>query len=139
MDDCFCNFFFSIPYYFVLYIFQFHKKMKEMKAASNWTESKTETIIVDTNFRNRKLIYSYGWFAIAFVITAVTFILTVMYYDRIPSEIPMQYGFDRSSNKLGGKVIRKCIGIAPHPIIYARFIYLYKLYDWSQSPAGGRL
>lgn len=78
---------------FMIY-FDFHKRMKTIKAASNWKQTKKEAIIVDINFRNRKLIYSYGWFAIALVITVATFLVTVMYYDKIPSEIPMNYGLD---------------------------------------------
>lgn len=78
---------------FLIY-FQNHKRMKELKAASDWEQAKMVTTIIDTKFRNRKLIYSNGWFIIALLITVFTFVLTYIYYDRIPDQIPMQYGLN---------------------------------------------
>ncbi|CAM4074470.1 DUF1648 domain-containing protein [Lederbergia lenta] len=78
---------------FLIY-YQNHKTMKKMKVASNWEQAKMVTTIIDTKFRNRKLIYSNGWFIIALFMTVVTIGLTVVYYDRIPDQIPMQYGIN---------------------------------------------
>ncbi|MBS4206492.1 DUF1648 domain-containing protein [Bacillus sp. FJAT-50079] len=90
----FMSFFFLFLFGSFFIYLNYHKKMKQMKANSKWEQAKTATVVIDTNFRNRKLIHSHGWFAIAIIITVVTFAVTVMYYDRIPAQIPMQYGFD---------------------------------------------
>ncbi|MEK3889593.1 DUF1648 domain-containing protein [Bacillus sp. FSL K6-3431] len=78
---------------FLIY-FQYHKRMKKMKSASNWKQAKVVTTIIDTKFRNRKLTYSNGWFIISLLLIVVTFGLTIIYYDRIPLKIPMQYGMN---------------------------------------------
>lgn len=112
--------------------FSIHKKMKLLKAASNWKESKTETTIIDTNFRNRKLIYSPGWFVIGFIITVVTFAITMKYYDRIPLEIPMQYGFNGEVTKTAVKTFGSAFSI-PLMQLFMLGLFLFINYTIGRS------
>ncbi|MBS4224373.1 DUF1648 domain-containing protein [Lederbergia citrea] len=95
---------------FLIYL-QFHKKMKDLKAASNWHLSKTETSIIDTNFRKQKLTYSYGWFAIPLAIIAITFVMTIMYYQYIPSKMPMQFDFNGEVTRWATKSYRSALAM----------------------------
>lgn len=95
---------------FMIY-FQFHKRMKQLKAVSNWKQSKTEATIIDTAFRNRKLIFSNGWFVISLAITAITIALTVINFDNIPNKFPMQYDFDGNVTNWADKSYGSVFGL----------------------------
>lgn len=77
---------------FAVYL-KFHFRMKEIKAEKGWYEGKFQTIVMDTNFRNEKLIYSNLWFIIPFIITGIMAILTYINYDKIPGQIPTHFDF----------------------------------------------
>lgn len=47
--------------------------------------------MIDTQFRNQPVTYSNLWFIFSIVVAIITFILTFVYYDRIPNEIPLNY------------------------------------------------
>ncbi|GER67987.1 membrane protein [Weizmannia acidilactici] len=78
---------------FLIYLF-FHQKMKKMKAAYNWLHEKKQTVMVDPKFRQQKLIFSNAWFLIHAAITAATFLITYLFYDRIPDRIVIHYDFN---------------------------------------------
>lgn len=77
---------------FAVYL-KFHFRMKEIKAEKGWYEGKSQTIVMDTHFRNEKLIYSNLWFIIPFIITGIMAVLTYMNYDKIPGQIPAHFDF----------------------------------------------
>lgn len=77
---------------FVLYL-KYHFQMKKLKLASKWEEERPKAIVVDTSFRSRKLAYNNTWFLIPIILTVVTLAITVIYFDRIPERIPLQYDF----------------------------------------------
>src|SRR5699024_7238099 len=54
---------------------------------------RSEAVAVDTAFRSKKIAYSNGWFLISLFIVLATVVMTFMYNDRIPDQIPMHYDF----------------------------------------------
>lgn len=77
---------------FAVYL-KFHFQMKAIKAEKGWYEGKSQTVVMDTNFRNEKLIYTNLWFIIPFIITVIMAILTYINYDKIPGQIPTHFDF----------------------------------------------
>ncbi len=76
--------------HFLIYLV-FHYRMKALKGKRNWEFTKKQVIAVDTEFRKQKLIYSNAWFIIHVLVTAVTTVLTYVFYDRIPNRYPTHY------------------------------------------------
>ncbi|PPA71055.1 DUF1648 domain-containing protein [Jeotgalibacillus proteolyticus] len=72
---------------------KFHNEMKRLKTDSNWTQGKTQKVVVRTDFREQKLNYSNLWYVIPFAITIVTTLLTALFYDRLPNVLPMKVNF----------------------------------------------
>ncbi len=81
---------------FLVYL-PFHRKMKIIKAHENWLESKQQTVVIDTSFREEKLVVSFAWFIIPFLVICGTFFITFYLYNNIPEQIPMH-------TDMGGKI-----------------------------------
>lgn len=65
---------------FLVYL-HFHRDMKRMKTEEKWFQQAPQRIVVDTKFRNEKLVYSNAWFTIPLFITFLTMILTFAFYS----------------------------------------------------------
>ncbi len=76
-----------------------HYAVKRLKESRNWLTQSAKRIIVDTNFRRRKLTVSYVWFLPHFLLIAGTALISVLGYDKFPEQIAMKFDFS-------GKVIR---------------------------------
>ncbi|MTH55562.1 DUF1648 domain-containing protein [Bacillus mangrovi] len=72
---------------------KFHIKMKRIKKEANWTHDRTQKVLVRTDFREQQLTWSNAWYAIPFVITLLTALLTALFYDRLPDVLPMKVNF----------------------------------------------
>ena len=77
---------------FAVYL-KFHFQMKAIKAEKGWYEGKSQTVVMDTNFRNEKLIYTNLGLLLPFIITVIMAILTYINYDKIPGQIPTHFDF----------------------------------------------
>lgn len=77
---------------FFLYL-PFHRKLKAIKRNEKWTESRKQTTIISTSFREDNIVLSNWLFLIPLVITVISIIITFLLYDRIPNEIPMHTSF----------------------------------------------
>src|SRR5699024_3440243 len=77
---------------FLLYL-PFHRKMKKIKEREKWAESRKQTTIISTSFREDNIVVSNWFFIIPFFITVSSIMITFMLYDRIPNEIPMHTSF----------------------------------------------
>lgn len=77
---------------FFIYLI-FHRQMKHKKQTENWSENKTERMIIHTKFREQKLTISNWLYTIPFVISIVTIGFTLLYYDKIPDKVAMHYDF----------------------------------------------
>lgn len=93
---------------FVIYI-TFHRKMKHIKKTARWKHEKTEHVVIDTSFRNRKNTYSNGWFLISFILIGITLFITFFQYDRIPNEIPLQYDLSGEVTNWAAKSVKSVL------------------------------
>ena len=73
---------------FLLYL-KYYANMKTIKEKEKWQQNGPQTIVVDTTFRNEKLIHSNWWFLVPAVLILVTVSFTFYQYDAIPDQIPM--------------------------------------------------
>lgn len=90
---------------FVIYLF-YHNRMKAIKAREKWHEQKREVVAVDTRFRSQKIGLSLGWFAIPLGIALATLVLTFVFYDQMPDQIPMHYDLNGHVNRWAEKSYR---------------------------------
>src|SRR5699024_89818 len=77
---------------FFLYL-PFHRKMKAIKRSEKWTESRKQTTVISTSFREDNIVISNWLFLIPFIITIISVLVTFLLYDKIPNEIPMHTSF----------------------------------------------
>src|SRR5690625_59810 len=92
---------------FALYL-PFHYKMKAIKKKEKWQAERKQTIVIDTKFRNEKIVASNWWFLIPGLITIATIIFTFVIYDNIPDQVPIHTSFSGKvtySDKSPGNVL----------------------------------
>ena len=77
---------------FLIYL-PFYKQMKKIKKAENWQEERKQSVIVDMKFRQEKLTYSQWWFLSSAIIIIATLVITFLFFERIPAQIPMHTDF----------------------------------------------
>lgn len=77
---------------FLVYL-HFHKKMKTLKEKYQWNKTKKEVVTIDIRFYQQKRTYANSWFLLPLLINLATFMITWLFYDRIPDRFPMQYNF----------------------------------------------
>lgn len=118
---------FAIITYFILsfliYLF-FHKKMKRLKETSNWKIDETNEIVVSTNFRREKLIYSNLWFSISFLMTGFVIFYTLKNYELLPEQIPLQYNFSGEVTNWAEKSYRSALAL-PATQLYLIVLFLF--------------
>lgn len=108
---------------FFIYLY-FHRKMKELKRTENWAQEKEERIVIDTKFRQQQLIYSNRWFIISFVISLITVVLTLQFYQLFPDKIPMQYNFSGKVTNWADKTYRS-VFLFPSMQVYMTLLFLF--------------
>lgn len=87
---------------FVIYLFK-HVQMKRLKQEKDWNATKSHVLIIDTTFRQQRLAYSNGWFLIPLGITVATGLLSLVYYDAIPEQLPLQYDMSGGVTRIAEK------------------------------------
>ncbi|MCG8483991.1 MAG: DUF5808 domain-containing protein [Clostridia bacterium] len=80
-----------------------HKKMKALKSESNWTQDKKQVTVIDTDFRSKKMLVSPLWFLLYGIVISFTAALTVIFYDRMPDRLPMQFNITGEITRWAGK------------------------------------
>lgn len=108
---------------FFIYLY-FHRVMKSLKQRENWGKEKSQQVFISTDFRNQKLTYSNLWFGLSFLITFVTIVITLRYYDRIPDQIPIQYNFDGLVTNWADKSIRSALAL-PIMSLYLTLLFMF--------------
>lgn len=83
---------------FFIYL-HFHRQMRELKQKEKWQKNKVQKTVIYTKFREQRLTISNWWYLIPLLITLSTGFLTILFYDKLPDEIPMNYN-------LAGEVTR---------------------------------
>lgn len=108
---------------FLVYL-HFYRKMKDLKQVENWFQGKTEQIVIDTQFRQQKLIYSNLWFIFSFIIAFITIIFTLQFYQLIPDRIPMQYNLSGEITNWVDKSYRTVL-MMPVMQVYMSLLFLF--------------
>ncbi|ASN03542.1 DUF1648 domain-containing protein [Virgibacillus necropolis] len=108
---------------FFIYL-KFHREMKMLKKSKNWSEEKSQLVVVNTRFRDQKLIHSNLWFIISFIIAFTSMFITFRFYDRIPDRIPMQYDFDGNVTNWSEKSYRTLM-IMPIMQVYLTLLFIF--------------
>ncbi len=92
---------------FVLYV-KYHRQTVAWKAkkVKSGEISESSVILVDTAFHRNKMIISYAWFLIPFLITLITLAMTIVFYTSAPDVIPSHYDFNGNVTDEMPKTIR---------------------------------
>src|SRR5690625_1647396 len=115
---------------FALYL-PFHYKMKAIKKKEKWQAERKQTIVIDTKFRNEKIVASNWWFLIPGLITVATIIFTFVIYEKIPDQVPIHTSFSGKvtySDKSPGNVL-----ILPFSQIFTLVVCLISNYAIKNS------
>ncbi|MBT2216962.1 DUF1648 domain-containing protein [Virgibacillus dakarensis] len=107
---------------FLIYL-HFHSKMKARKKEANWSEEKSQLVVIDTRFRKEKLTYSNLWFLLPFAIAIGTMVITLNAYELIPEKIPMQYNFSGEVTNYANKSYRSVL-LTPIMQVYLTLLFL---------------
>lgn len=108
---------------------KFHFIMKKMKASSlPSAPPKRQILALDTNFRRRKLILSNRWFLIHGVITAISTVWTLYYYDHIPQQLAMRFDFEGNVTQFADK---SYVAVLFPNIMQILIILMFALINWS--------
>lgn len=71
-----------------------HRKMKELKEKNNWKPNRPQRVVLDTEFRKKRVRISPLWFLLYFAVIVVTVGLGLYMYDIMPDKVPMQYNMN---------------------------------------------
>lgn len=71
-----------------------HKKMKELKEKSNWMPNRPQRVVLDTEFRKKRVRVSPLWFLLYFAAIVLTVGIGLYMYDIMPDKVPMQYNMN---------------------------------------------
>ncbi|PTM58994.1 DUF1648 domain-containing protein [Desmospora activa] len=96
---------------FVVYLL-FHFQMKRLKTANEWHKLKRQTVVIDTQFRNRNIVHSNGWFIPPFLIAITTTILLIVNYPSLPDQLPQQYDFQGNITNTVAKSYGSVLGLS---------------------------
>lgn len=114
-----------------MYYLPFHSKMKKIKAREKWQSERKQTIVIDTKFREEKIVASNWWFLIPGLITIATIIFTFAIYDNIPNQVPIHTSFAGKitySDKSPGTVL-----LLPFTQIFMLVVFLISNYAIKHS------
>ncbi|MFS0725911.1 DUF1648 domain-containing protein [Paenibacillus sp. 1P07SE] len=87
---------------FAVYL-RYHYLMKRMKQERNWGSPTIQTAVIHTSFRQQKLAASNYWFIPHLLLTLATLAVVLLFYDRFPDTLVMQYGFDGEVTRSAAK------------------------------------
>ncbi|QTM97948.1 DUF1648 domain-containing protein [Sediminibacillus dalangtanensis] len=113
---------YSVVSFFVYLVF--HKKMKKLKAENKWTEQRRQQVTVDLHFDQKKVTWSNWWFTVPYLLSFLTLLLTVFFYEQIPERIPMQYNFSGEVTNWADKTYRSVL-MMPIMQIYLTSLFLF--------------
>ena len=106
----------------------FHFKMKRLQSSLPEASMKQETLIIDTGFRNRRLILSNRWFILHGLITVLSTIWALFCYDQFPSRIPMHFDLTGEVTRYADKSI---LTVLFPNIMQLVMVIMFLLINWS--------
>lgn len=104
-----------------------HKKMKVLKAENNWMVGKNQVVVVDTGFRNKRVMVSPLWFLLYVVLIAATVAFGLIMYDKMPDRIPMHFDINGVANKWAAKSYKVLLFA---PVIQLLMTFLFVFVYW---------
>ncbi|HLR02180.1 MAG TPA: DUF5808 domain-containing protein [Virgibacillus sp.] len=108
---------------FLIYLV-FHRQMTHIKRMASWKNEKTEHVVIDTTFHNQRNTYSNGWFLISVIMIGATLFITFLQYDRIPSQIPINYDFSGKVTRWADKSI-KSVSLMPVMQLFMLALFVF--------------
>ena len=107
-------------------------KMKALKKESGWKNDSKEIIVVDTEFRNRKIAVSPLWFILYPIVMLGTLGAGMIFYDNMPEKVPMNFDF---SGQAAGWVDKsyKLIFFAPVIQLFMAILFVFIYFVISKS------
>jgi uncharacterized membrane protein len=108
---------------FLIYLV-FHRKMKLLKQNNKWSAAKSQLVVIDTAFREKKLTYSNLWFVLSFLIVLVTVFITFQNYQSMPDQIPTKYNFDGEVTNWVDKSYRSVL-VMPIMQVYLTLLFIF--------------
>lgn len=109
-----------------------HKKMEELKRIHNWMGEKTQLVVVDTGFRNKKVMASPLWFILYLAVILVTVALGFALYDKLPDRIAMHWNINGEVDRWAEKSYKTVLW-APLVQIFMTFIMAYSYWIIGKS------
>ncbi len=76
-----------------VYLHAYHR-MKSLKEKSTWHKQEREVIVIDTDFRKKRITISPIWFASYLLVIIVTLGLGFYFFEQAPHQIPLKFDFD---------------------------------------------
>ena len=114
--------------YFITLYFIFYFKMKLIKQSLPIQVTTAQKVMVDTSFRQQKLIYSNYWFIIPFSIVIIMATITLLNYEALPDVIPTKFDIQGNVTSSTSKSYLSVIGLN---LIQLAMIGLMMFVNWS--------
>lgn len=108
---------------FVFYLIGY-KSMQSLKYSKKWAQDRPQIVVVDTEFRKKKLMVSPLWFVVYIIIILTTLFLGFFMYDKIPDRIPMHYNINGEVDSYTAKSY-KVLFFAPVIQIFMTFLMAF--------------
>lgn len=88
-----------------------HLKVKKEKQQKEWTQGKTEKLVVDLQFRKDLEMFSSIVFLLPMLVTAGLIVYTLTVYASLPEQIPVHFGPDGIADRFTGKTVFSSISL----------------------------
>ena len=104
-----------------------HRKMKAMKAAENWEASKEQLVVVDTDFRKKRMLISAWWFSLYPVVIMATLGIGLAFYGQMPERVPIHYNLSGEATRW---VIKPYQLLLAAPLLQTFMMFLMLFVYW---------
>jgi uncharacterized membrane protein len=110
-----------------------HKKMKALKAENNWMgNNKHQVIVVDTEFRQKRVRVSKGWFLLYIIVILATLGIGFAMYDKMPDRVPIHYNINGEADLWVDKSYKVLFAI---PGVQSFIMFLMMFVYWTIGKA----
>lgn len=108
---------------FIIYL-RFHKQMKQLKAEQQWTQDKSQQLIIHTKFHDKPLTISHWFYGIPILLSFGMILISIIFYDRFPAEIPLQFDLTGEVTRSAPKSYSTVLGL-PITQLVLSFTFLF--------------
>lgn len=118
--------FFQLGLMFGFYL-KGHRKMKALKAAGNWEAGKEQVVMVDTDFRKKRMLVSVWWFSLYPVVIMATLAIGFVFYSQMPERVPIHYNLSGEATQWATKSYRLLLAA---PLLQTIMMFLMVFIYW---------